>query len=110
MNIVIKLPIDLAVDENGLLKNAVDWDEAVAVMMAHDLGIKSLTADHWRVIFALRKHYELFGSAPAMFNICHTYGHEPDWVHNLFQSCLNAWRIAGLADPGEEAKAYLNNM
>jgi len=28
--------------------------------------------------------------------------------HMLFPSCLAAWRIAGLPDPGEEAKAYLS--
>jgi len=28
-------------------------------------------------------------------------------VENLFRSEREAWRIAGLPDPGEEAKAYM---
>jgi len=27
-----------------------------------------------------------------------------------FTTCLGAWRVAGLPNPGEEAKSYLNDM
>ena len=98
------------VDENGLLVHPEDWNENQARIMANQIGIETLTPDHWKVIHALRKHYEKFGVAPAMHNICRSNGQKSDWVHNLFNSCLNAWRVAGLPDPGEEAKSYLNDM
>ena len=101
---------EIQIDENGLLKNSQDWNREVALVIAHDLGIDLLAADHWKVIDAMRLHFDRFGVAPAMHNICHTNHKREEWVHDLFGSCLNAWRVAGLPDPGEEAKAYLNDM
>jgi len=97
-------------DEYGLLRNPDDWNEPLAITIANDLGIGWLTTDHWKVIRSLRKHYEKFGAVPSIHNICHEHGHRSDWVHDLFQSCLNAWRVAGLPDPGEEAKSYMSDM
>lgn len=101
---------DIQLDEYGLLKYPENWSREVAQILATELDIGVLTADHWTVIEALRTHFERFGVAPAMHNICRSSNHSEDWVHNLFHSCLNAWRVAGLPDPGEEAKAYLNDM
>ena len=101
---------ELTLDENGLLLDANDWSEQVALVIASKIGIERLSPDHWKVIFALRKHYNTFGVAPAMYNICRTNGQKSDWVHNLFNTCLDAWRVAGLPDPGEEAKSYLSDM
>jgi len=99
-----------SVDEDGLLCDPGKWNEEVAEAMADRLGIDYLSADHWLVIYALRNYYQRFAVAPAMNNICHQYGKDGLWVHNLFSSCLNAWRVAGLPNPGEEAKTYLNDM
>lgn len=100
----------LEFDDVGLLLNAGDWNEKTAVFIADHIGIDFLTAEHWKVIYALRAHYDRFGVAPAMFNVCRTNGQKSDWVHNLFHTCLDAWRVAGLPDPGEEAKSYLSDM
>jgi tRNA 2-thiouridine synthesizing protein E len=99
-----------SVDENGLLINPDDWDEHIAVGIAYRIGITRLTPDHWKVINALRQHYDRFGVAPAMHNVCHRHGQDDAWVHKLFNTCLDAWRVAGLPDPGEEARAYLSDM
>lgn len=101
---------DVFLDENGLLINTRDWNASMALEIANGLGIDNLDAEHWQVIHALRKHYEKFGAAPCMHNICRAHGQHKNWVHNLFKTCLNAWRIAGLPDPGEEAREYLNDM
>ena len=97
-------------DDDGLLLDPDEWNEAVARDLAVKSGINYLNEEHWKVIYALRKHYEKFGVAPAMFNICRSMGKGPHWVHELFHTCLNAWRIAGLPNPGEEAKSYLSDM
>lgn len=97
-------------DEYGLLVNPDDWSENTAILIANLNGIEKLTADHWKIIHALREHYSKFGVAPTMHNICYSYGHKSNWAHNLFNTCLNAWRVAGLPDPGEEAKSYLSDM
>jgi len=110
MSTATKLHDDLAFDDYGLLVNPDDWNEAVAIIIANRNGIEKLTANHWKIIHALREHYARFGVAPTMHNICRAYGHKSNWAHDLFHTCLNAWRVAGLPDPGEEAKSYLSDM
>ncbi len=104
---VYRLP---ARDEDGLLCDPADWNESVALELAHRTGINELGKEHWQVIFALRDYYTRFGVAPAMANVCHTLNRDRNHVHDLFATCLNAWIVAGLPNPGEEAKAYLNNF
>lgn len=100
-------PVEL--DEDGLLKDPNAWSEAPAREIARRNGIEPLTAEHWMVIGALREHYAKYGVAPAMHHVCRSHGKGPFWVHDLFGTCLNAWRVAGLPNPGEEAKTYLRD-
>ncbi len=97
-------------DEYGLLKDPSQWNEKLAREIARDEGIVELTADHWEVIHELREHYAGFGVAPAMSHVCHKHGKDRQWIHDLFHTCLGAWRVAGLPNPGEEAKSYLSGM
>ncbi|MEJ2141059.1 MAG: TusE/DsrC/DsvC family sulfur relay protein [Gammaproteobacteria bacterium] len=99
-----------AQDDNGLLLDPGKWNETVAEGLAHTLDIDELSDDHWLIIYALRDYFKKFGVAPAMNNVCRSYHKDKLWVHNLFGSCLNAWCVAGLPDPGEEAKSYLSDM
>jgi TusE/DsrC/DsvC family sulfur relay protein len=102
--------IGVELDDAGLLVDPEAWNEDVARTMAWRLGIGELGQEHWQVITALRAHYGEHGVAPVMNNICRPYGKDWHWGHELFGSCLNAWRVAGLPDPGEEAKSYLSGM
>ena len=97
-------------DEDGLIVDPGQWTEETANTIAQQLDVGPLTDDHWLVIYSLRDYFKKFGVAPAMNTVCHRMGKDKFWVHDLFQSCLNAWRIAGLPNPGEEAKSYLNDM
>lgn len=110
MNTAAIILPSIKLDENGLLTQPENWNKEVALALANGLQINPLTANHWLVIEAMRKHYARFGVAPAIHNICHNNHQSETWVHDLFGSCFNAWRVAGLPDPGEEAKAYLNDM
>jgi tRNA 2-thiouridine synthesizing protein E len=96
-------------DEDGLLRNPEVWNEELAREIARREGVGELTDEHWDVIRALRGHYATYGVAPAMNSVCRRHGKGRHWVHDLFHTCLNAWRVAGLPNPGEEAKAYLSD-
>ena len=102
--------LHLEFDDDGLLTDPSQWSEAAAMEIARREGIARLTEDHWEVIRTLRGHYARFGVAPAMIQVCRAHGQGRNWVHDLFFTCLGAWRVAGLPNPGEEAKAYLNDM
>ena len=96
-------------DDDGLLIDTDLWSEQLAETIARECDIAMLTSDHWEVIRALRSHYARFGVAPPMSQVCQRSQRAPHWVHHLFHTCLNAWRVAGLPNPGEEQKTYLND-
>ena len=98
------------VDENGLLIDPQQWDESVAQLMAAEKGILVLTDAHWRIIHALRNYYAEFKVAPAMSRLCRKEGLSTNCVHELFCTCLTAWQVSGLPNPGEEAKSYMSAM
>ena len=97
-------------DEDGLIRDFTSWSDSLGEMLAQDAGIGQLTEAHWKIIRAMREYYAKFGSAPAMFRICRDAGIERKQLNELFGYCLVAWRVAGLPNPGEEAKSYLSSM
>ena len=97
-------------DEYGLLVDPGQWDETVAYWLARQNDVATLTREHWGFIHTLRAYYQKYRIPPAMSVICRRQGLDGQCVQRLFCTCLNAWRIAGLPDPGEEAKSYLSAM
>lgn len=97
-------------DEDGLLRDPACWSEALAASVADSIGVGTLTLEHWKIIRALRGQFLKAGAAPAMHHVCREAGVERSRVNDLFGYCLNAWRVAGLPNPGEEAKTYLSGM
>jgi TusE/DsrC/DsvC family sulfur relay protein len=102
--------LDIAFDENGLLTEPRVWNEDLAKLLAAQVGIGRLTDAHWKIIQSLRSYYAEFSVAPAMLQICKDLNMSKYCVHDLFHTCLNAWIVAGLPNPGEEAKSYLSDM
>jgi TusE/DsrC/DsvC family sulfur relay protein len=95
-------------DADGFIKNPRQWNEDLAELIAEADGIGELTAEHWRVIHYLREHYLKFHAMPIMRHVCGVTHLEKHCVTDLFgNDSKKAWRIAGLPNPGEEAKAYM---
>jgi len=97
-------------DEYGFLLIPEQWNEELAASIASLCGVEHLNKEHWLIINSLRQYYNEFSVAPAMNHICNKYHKDKMWIHNLFGTCLNAWYVAGLPNPGEEAKSYLSDM
>lgn len=55
----------IELDGNGFLVNLDDWSEPVAEELAKLENIK-LTAEHWEILYLLRRFYKEFTIAPAM--------------------------------------------
>ena len=95
-------------DSGGFLSNPLAWNRALAKAIAHRDGLLALTPRHWVIIHDLREHYRRFGPAPPAFShICRVHHLGPHCICELFRSEREAWRIAGLPDPGEEAWTYM---
>lgn len=95
-------------DEDGFLLEPKRWSRRLARDMAELDGIAPLGPDHWAIIYYLREHYEACGALPPMSQVCRTQHLDRHAVQRLFGGCREAWRIAGLPNPGEEAKAYMS--
>lgn len=94
-------------DEDGFMVDPHAWNEDVAEWIAWEDGIGELTDAHWQIINYLREYHRKFGCVPVMRLVCHANKIKREDVKTLFNSCLEVWRVAGLPNPGEEAKAYM---
>ena len=95
-------------DHEGFLSDPSLWNRETARILAEMDGIGTLGPEHWAVIYYLREHFEAYHSIPPMAQLCRSQHLEKHAVRRLFGGCREAWRIAGLPDPGEEAKTYMN--
>lgn len=95
-------------DADGFLAEPEDWTASVAADIARLEGIDRLSARHWDVICLVRARYYWIGALPVMRLVCRAAGLDPHKAHDLFSSCRSLWRIAGLPNPGEEARTYMN--
>jgi dissimilatory sulfite reductase related protein len=95
-------------DEDGFVADAEHWTADLAEDIAGSEGVAELTAKHWEIIHLVRHRYFTLGALPVMRLVCRAAHLDPLTAHRLFSSCRSLWRIAGLPNPGEEAKAYMN--
>ena len=94
-------------DEDGFLMDSSAWTKGLGAQIAEIDGLGPLTDSHWMVIEHVRERFFRVGGLPAMRLVCRATGLSKDDMHRLFGGCRSIWRIAGLPNPGEEAKAYL---
>ncbi len=100
--------IDDWFDPDGFVAEPNAWTPERATRIARLDGITELTAKHWEVINHVRRQFYSHGSLPVMRLVCRAAGLDRHKAHKLFSSCKGLWRVAGLPNPGEEAKAYMD--
>ncbi len=98
----------IAFDDAGFLADPRVWTPALAEQLARLEGMGGLGAKHWQVIELVRERYFRLGALPVMRLVCRSVQIEPQAAHRLFRNCRSLWLVAGLPDPGEEARAYMN--
>jgi len=95
-------------DRDGFLLEPEIWTPDLAARIAWLDGVAELTPKHWEVIRHVRKQFQATGALPVMRLVCRAAGLDRHKAHKLFSSCKGLWRVAGLPNPGEEAKAYMD--
>jgi len=95
-------------DEDGFLMNSDLWNDELASQLAEQADLGRLNKAHWNIIQFVREKYLSIGAIPPMRRICREFGYERDAVQGLFGGCTQLWKVAGLPNPGEEAKAYMD--
>lgn len=101
------LPVKQILDEDGYLIDPVDWTQSFTERRAAEAGIR-LAKQHWHLIDIIRDKYLRLGALPPMRSVCKSAGLDKQELKQQFGSCLNLWKMAGLPNPGEEARAYMN--
>jgi len=94
-------------DEEGYLVDPFIWDRSFSQRCAEQIGL-ALTAQHWQLIELIRDKYLRLGALPPMRTVCKAVGIDKQVLKQQFGSCLALWKMAGLPNPGEEAKTYMN--
>ncbi len=94
-------------DPDGFLIDPSTWSESLADRIAQTDGLGTLNELQLGLIHALRREFAKHGTVTALSHVCHLTGQSADCMQHLFPSPREAWRVAGLPNPGEEAKAYM---
>jgi tRNA 2-thiouridine synthesizing protein E len=95
-------------DEDGFLVDPGLWSEELARRLAETDGIGPLGESHWRVMHFLREHHLAHGTLPPISYVAWVLGLDAHRLRELFHGERELWRLAGLPNPGEEAKAYMH--
>ncbi len=103
------LTVEDLFDRDGFVTDVAVWNRDLALSIAAQLGVEELSESHWQVIDELRRHYLDMGSLPWMTHLCRGLDLEDRCIHRLFGGPVEAWKIAGLPNPGEEARTYMEN-
>ena len=82
METVELLGKQVALDEDGNLKNMSDWNKEIAVELAKQEGIDELTDRHWIVIDFMRNEYETKGDAPSIRKLTKESGVDTKELYN----------------------------
>lgn len=97
----------VVIDDSGYLLDPSDWSRSFTEQRARKIGIE-LTNKHWHLIEIIRDKYLKLGALPPMRTVCKAAGFDKRELKQQFGGCLFLWKIAGLPDPGEEARAYMS--
>ena len=91
----------LARDADGHLANRADWTKSVALEIAREEGIETLSDRHWLVITFMQKAFDANGDAPSIRKLTKESGVDTKELYALFPKgpAKKAAKIAGLPKP-----------
>ena len=88
-------------NEEGFLTDWTQWNDAVAIELAHRESIETLTERHWTVLRFMRKEFEEKGTGPTVRLLGKTSGVPVKELYELFPKgpAKLAAKIAGIPKP-----------
>jgi tRNA 2-thiouridine synthesizing protein E len=94
-------------DADGFFLEPACWNVALARRIAYADGLGALDPAQVALLLMLRRAYDKHNAVSAMSHICHLGGYGADCMQQMFHGPREAWRIAGLPNPGDEARSYM---
>lgn len=88
-------------DNDGFLKEMVNWNREIAAELAAKNDIGPLTEDHWKIIEYVKDYYVHYSSGPSIVKISRKTGFTSKHICKLFPCGVakGAYRLAGLPRP-----------
>ncbi len=92
---------DLELDAEGFLQKPEQWNEELAVQIAHESGVPELTDKHWQVIRFMRERFLTTGIAPTIRTLGKESGVPIKELYQLFPKgpAKLAAKIGGIPKP-----------
>ena len=93
--------VQVEVNDEGFFIDPEQWTEAMAPEIAREVGIETMTEDHWVVVKFMREAYETQGTGPTVRVLGKTSGVSIKQLYELFPKgpAKLAARIAGIPKP-----------
>ena len=88
-------------DAGGFLTDPQQWNEEIAVELAHEAGIDELTPRHWQVVHYMRDAYLATSEAPSIRTLGKASGVPIKELYELFPKgpAKLAAKIGGIPKP-----------
>ena len=88
-------------DREGYILNPLEWTEAVALFLAREAGLDTLSDAHWRVLRFVREYYLQEGKEPINHRLKLGTGMNIKEIEALFPDGISRGmkRLAGLPRP-----------
>lgn len=96
----------VVVDEDGFLVNFEEWSEKIAHVLAKKEGQKTLTEDQLDILKFMREYYRKYNFFPILRYVCKNVHQPKGCINEKFIDPVQAWKIAGLPNPGEEVMMF----
>jgi dissimilatory sulfite reductase related protein len=92
---------EISFDSEGFFREARDWSEEIALVLARESGMEDLTETHWKVLRFFREYYFYHGRTPMNRHLRQGTGMSLGELESLFPGGirLGARRLAGLPNP-----------
>ena len=98
--------ITINLDNDGFLLNIEDWNETAANALAEREGLGTLTKDQLDVLKFMREYYKKYNFFPILRYVCKNVHQPKNCVNEEFMNPVQAWKIAGLPNPGDEVNMF----
>ncbi len=94
--------VKIKIDDDGFLENIDEWNEKVACALAEREGVEELTEDRIDILKFIRAYYKKYNFFPILRAVCKNVHQPKNCLNENFLNPVQAWKIAGLPNPGEE--------
>jgi len=94
-------------DGDGYATEPDRWSDESTRRTAVEDGLGRLSPEQWRFVHTIHRLYDQNGAWPGVHQLCHQLHSNRYHLDALFGNTSEAYRLAGVPNPGEEAKSYL---